>query len=261
MVKVREDMTGWNMWEHGVSDSKLTIIKQAEDYIQPNGTHIAMWLCECNCEQHKKIIIRGHDIRQGKQKSCGCIQKEIAANRCKERSKTNDYVLNLKDEHGEYGYGICFNTEAIFYFDMEDYNLIKQYCWNEHILTSGYHRIEAHDKGTNKNIKMTELIGCKNYDHEDHNPLNNRKYNLRKASQKENTRNKGISKNNKTGFIGVEFYKDVNRYRARINVDNKNKSLYYGDNKKDAIIARLKAEKEYYGEFAPQRHLFEQYGI
>ena len=31
--------------------------------------------------------------------------------------------------------------------------------------------------------------------------------------------------------------------------------------KKDAIIARLKAEKEHYGEFAPQRHLFAQYGI
>ena len=33
-------------------------------------------------------------------------------------------------------------------------------------------------------------------------------------------------------------------------------------NKHDAIIARLKAELEYYGiNFAPQRHLFEEYGI
>lgn len=31
--------------------------------------------------------------------------------------------------------------------------------------------------------------------------------------------------------------------------------------KKDAIIARLKAEKQYYGEFAPQKHLYQEYGI
>jgi len=39
--------------------------------------------------------------------------------------------------------------------------------------------------------------------------------------------------------------------------------IYIGlfDNKDDAIKARLKAEKKYFGEFAPQRHLFEQYEI
>lgn len=31
--------------------------------------------------------------------------------------------------------------------------------------------------------------------------------------------------------------------------------------KEEAIIARLKAEKEYYGEFAPQRNLWKEYGI
>ena len=33
------------------------------------------------------------------------------------------------------------------------------------------------------------------------------------------------------------------------------------DKIEDAIKARLEAEKKYFGEFAPQRHLFEQYGI
>lgn len=41
----------------------------------------------------------------------------------------------------------------------------------------------------------------------------------------------------------------------------KQKSLGKFINKKDAIVARLKAEKEYFGEFAPQRRLFEEYGI
>ena len=32
-------------------------------------------------------------------------------------------------------------------------------------------------------------------------------------------------------------------------------------NKEDAIKARLQAEATHYGQFAPQRHLFEEYGI
>lgn len=32
-------------------------------------------------------------------------------------------------------------------------------------------------------------------------------------------------------------------------------------NIQDAVYSRLKAELECYGEFSPQRHLFEEYGI
>ena len=44
-------------------------------------------------------------------------------------------------------------------------------------------------------------------------------------------------------------------------INGKNKHLYRGYNKLDAIVARLRAESIYYKEFAPQRHLFEKYGI
>lgn len=76
MVKVREDMTGWVMSEHGVSDSRLIVIRQAEDYVSPNGTHYARWLCECNCEEHNQIIARGNDIKSGHTLSCGCYHRE-----------------------------------------------------------------------------------------------------------------------------------------------------------------------------------------
>ena len=47
-----------------------------------------------------------------------------------------------------------------------------------------------------------------------------------------------------------------NRYR------NKNVlHLGYFYNINDAIIERLKAEKLYFKEFAPQQHLYEKYGI
>jgi hypothetical protein len=37
--------------------------------------------------------------------------------------------------------------------------------------------------------------------------------------------------------------------------------LGYFINKDDAIKTRLSAEAKYYGEFAPQKHLFEEYGV
>ena len=127
MVKVRENMTGWVMSEHGVPDSRLTVIQQTEDYIRPDGRHEARWLCECSC--------------------------------------------------------------------------------------------------------------------------------------KENYRNRSLPKNNTSGIIGVGWYEDKNSWRARIEVDGQSIHLGYYAKKDDAIKIRLQAENKYFGEFAPQRHLFEQYEI
>jgi hypothetical protein len=56
MVKVKEDMTGWKMWEHGVPDSRLIVIQQVEDYVDNNGNRQAQWLCECACEEHNRAV-------------------------------------------------------------------------------------------------------------------------------------------------------------------------------------------------------------
>ena len=76
MVKVKEDMTGWVMKEHGVPDSKLTVIEQADDYIRPDGRHEAQWLCKCSCNNQNTIVTLGTSIKNGSTKSCGCLQRE-----------------------------------------------------------------------------------------------------------------------------------------------------------------------------------------
>ena len=67
--------------------------------------------------------------------------------------------------------------------------------------------------------------------------------------------------NNTSGFIGVDWVKRRQGWRARIKVEKKEISLGIFANQKDAIKARLMAEKKYFGDFAPQRHLFDEYGI
>lgn len=62
-------------------------------------------------------------------------------------------------------------------------------------------------------------------------------------------------------MAGVYWDNQKNKWKATIWVNYKNKYLGRYLDKDDAIRARLKAEAKYYGEFAPQQHLYEQYGI
>ena len=253
MVKVRKDMTGWIMSEHGFPNSRIIVLEQAEDYISPQGKHQARWLCKCTCGNPNNFIVKGLELNSGDTQSCGCIRWET-------HKKYNTYQLNLKDEHGQYGIGYCSNTGHEFYFDMEDYNKIKDYCWYE-IDCGEYHTMEAWERNTNTQIKMYWLIIGKYCDHADRNAFNNRKYNLRQANASENSANRSVLLRNTSGFIGVSWDKSRNKWAAHIGAKNKKMHLGRFTNKEGAIRARLQAEKQYFGEFAPQRHLFKEYGI
>lgn len=244
MVKVKDDLTG------RVFD-RLTVIEQAEDHIKPNGTHIATWKCKCNCSDHNIVEVIGQSLKSGATQSCGCLHIE----------KLKQY--NKYDYSKEYGVGYCSNTGAEFYFDWEDFDKIKNYCWSEYVSEKGYHSLRTHIPKTHQVIKFCQLIV--DYDlaeHKDRNPLNNRKSNLRPATIQENCRNRTISIKNNSGFVGVYFDKDRSKWVATITVDYKQIKLGRFINKEDAIKTRLKAELKYFGlEFAPQRHLFKEYGI
>lgn len=257
-------MTGWIMCEHGVPDSRLTVIKQVEDYVDNYGHRQAQWLCECSCDKHNKIIVIGSKLRNNKKcvKSCGCLARELSSQRAKIIfTKTNDYTLNLEDEHGQYGIGYCTNTGGQFYFDMDDYDKIKDIAWYEKIRKDGFKKVAGTDRSTGKQVLMHTILGFKWCEHKDRNELNNRKYNLRSATNQENARNHNKQRNNTSGFIGVCFHKTYGTWRAYIMIDKKNINLGSFSNKQDAICARLRAEQRYFGEFAPQKHLFNEYGI
>lgn len=70
-----------------------------------------------------------------------------------------------------------------------------------------------------------------------------------------------VRSNNSSGFTGVYWNKQMSKWQSYIEI-NKNKiHIGYFVDKNDAIVARLQAEAKYYGEFAPQKHLFNEYGI
>lgn len=257
MVKVKEDLTGMTF-------GRLTVIKQVEDYVEPlSGKHHAQWLCQCSCEAHSLVVVQGSRLKKNNgTRSCGCLRREgLIQNNQATKKKYNTFEKRC-DENGEYYVGWTTNTNKEFYFDTEDYNKVKEYAWRETTTNNGkYHGLAARDKNTNNTILMSWLIKGKYYDHADRNPLNNRRYNLRKYTYSQNSQNRTIGSNNTSGIIGVRYRKDSQKWRATIKLNYKVKSLGTFVNKVDAIKARLYAEKELFGEFSPQKHLFEQYGI
>ena len=246
MAKNLIDLTGKQF-------GRLTVKERAKDYIDKNGKHIAQWLCECSCEEHKCVIARGSDLRSGATRSCGCLNQERI-------KKYNKYSEKLIDEHGEYYIGYCSNTNSEFYIDAEDYDTIKDYCWLE-LIHKRYHYLAAWNIGSTGNILMMHLIVGKNYDHADRNPLNNRRYNLRPCNICQNAMNSSIRINNTSGVTGVNWDKQSQKWIARIQCYGNRITLGHFENKEDAIKARLEGEAKYHKDFAPQNKLFSQYNI
>lgn len=73
------DMTGWIMKDHGVNGSRVTVIQRVEDYIGSTGFRESQW--ECLCECGTIFTARGHALRDGETRSCGCLLKETVSKR------------------------------------------------------------------------------------------------------------------------------------------------------------------------------------
>lgn len=82
-------------------------------------------------------------------------------------------------------------------------------------------------------------------DHIDHNPANSKIENLRMVEHKDNLKNQSMSKANKSGFTGVFFAKNRNKWRAVVTVNYKKIVLGHFDNFEDAVSARKTADKTF----------------
>jgi len=168
----------------------------------------------------------------------------------------NKKKLNEIKEAEDYFILYTSNGDEIL-IDTDDYEIVKDYTW--WIGAKGYAVTDVRQGDRYKRILMHRLImeprANMEIDHINHNKIDNRRSNLRECTTKENVRYARTRSDNISGVTGVGFTKRENRWRARIFVDGKEKGLGYYKNKEDAIKARLKAEKKYFGEYAYQANV------
>ncbi len=216
---------------------RLTVIKQ----IPNNENNKVRWLCQCDCGNTHITIT--HNLIKGLCRSCGCLQQEVI-------NKNQQRKYNTYDLSGEYGIGYTYKGEE-FYFDLEDYDKIKDYCWR--IDSSGY--VISTINKTHSILRFHRLVmnildNPDIYvDHIYHNKNDNRKSQLRLVTVQQNNFNVLIPKDNTSGYKGVYWHKNHNQWESLISY--KGKQIYLGlyNNIEDAIKARQEAEIKYFGEY------------
>lgn len=210
---------------------KLTVIS-FDNKIRKNNRNIYNYNCKCECGNN--IITNRRALIKNEVKSCGCLIKEKSSQNGKKRKLYNKYDIS------SYNYGIGYtNKGEEFYFDLEDYNKIKNICW--HIDSNGYVVGRYNEKYIKfhrmvMNTQENEII-----DHISHIKHDNRKNNLRIVNYSQNAMNRKSK--------GISYRKDQNKWRVYITVNHKR--IYLGNyiDKDTAILVRREAENKYFKEY------------
>lgn len=95
-----------------------------------------------------------------------------------------------------------------------------------------------------------ELSYDEKVDHINHDPLDNRRSNLRLATNSQNLFNRPMRKGNTSGYKGVTFHRSTGKWRARVGY--KNKQIYLGlfNTPEEAYKAYCNKAIELFGDFA-----------
>ena len=233
----------------GQKFGRLTVIKRGPN----NKSKNAQWWCLCDCQtnklpdEQKLTLVVGTNLTRGITKSCGCLQREIAS---ETHRKPNTY-----DWSREYGVGFTSQPDSYgryeFYFDKEDYDKIKDYTWS---FVKDYLR-DTKDRSVamHQLILSTENGFIPEHIHGSKTRNDNRKSNLRPATQMQNSMNTKLRTNNTSGVKGVHWRKDTKKWTATIWVNKKCVSLGCFVDFDDAVQARKEAEEKYFGEFSYEK--------
>lgn len=232
--------TGRQIDLSGQRYGRLLVVKRMPSKIEITGKRRGRWLCKCDCGN--ETIVDTTKLTDGTTQSCGCLRDE----RLKEALvKYNEYDLSGK-------IGICYssNTNDRILFDLEDYEKIRQYTW--HVDFYGY----AVSDTSGCTIRMQRLLcGVLDnplvvVDHMDGNTLNNQKWNLRVCKQRENSMNKRVLCNSKSGVTGVRLNPNGKSWHADIRLDDTTYNLGNYNDFSEACSVRRDAEDKLFGEYS-----------
>ena len=207
---------------------------------KPSGERNALWLCKCDCGNEK--VINRNELTSGRTKSCGCLRPRKTIKLERRKLPHNTYDLS-----GEYGIGYTSKGEE-FYFDLEDYEKIKDYYWMFN--KRGYlYAVKNRKKVIFHRYILNISDSSVDVDHIYHKKFDNRKSELRLVNRSQNSMNRSLRSDNKSGVTGVCWNRFCDKWMAYICVNNKRINLGHFDDYNEAVKIRKEAEKKYFREF------------
>jgi len=143
--------------------------------------------------------------------------------------------------------------------DDRDYDYLSQFIWK---ITHGYVNIDLQyseffddtlpENGTAMSRIILGLLPNDGFeaDHINHNLLDNRRNNLRKATHSQNQCNRTLTSKGSSKYKGVSWNKGSKKWQAQIGINKQTKYLGVFDNENHAAHVYNLAAKRYFGEFA-----------
>lgn len=138
--------------------------------------------------------------------------------------------------------------------DDEDFEFLNKYKWCAGVnRAGGVFYAKSHVNGRMQSMHRL-LLGVTDrwvlVDHINHDTLDNRRSNLRIATQKQNNQNRKSVPNSTSKYRGVSWYNRDKRWVAKIGNGENQKTLGWFKDEILAALAYNKAALERYGEFA-----------
>ncbi|MDS8476441.1 AP2 domain-containing protein [Streptococcus pneumoniae] len=196
---VKDDLTNQRF-------GRLTVLG---DVGKRTGRGRVLWHCLCECG--RVTFVQGDHLKNGRIKSCGCLNEEKKHERFKDLTNTETDNFKVIDR--------AYSKNQRVYW-----NCICKHCGN-------------HTELQSNQIERYFSCGCK------HNRSS--KERMAEISDPESLKTNKPTAKSTTGVRGVYYNKRKKRYVAYINVDKKPKYLGSSVDLKEAAEIRRKAEIEY----------------
>lgn len=168
-----------------------------------------LWHCLCECG--RVTFVQGDHLKNGRVRSCGCLNDEKRHERFKDLTNTETENFKVIDR--------AYSKNQRVYW-----NCICKHCGNHIELQSNQ-------------IERYSSCGCKRN--------RSSKERMAEISDPESLKTNKPTAKSTTGVRGVYYNKRKKRYVAYINVDKKSKYLGSSVDLKEAAEIRRKAEIEY----------------
>ena len=141
--------------------------------------------------------------------------------------------------------------------DDEDYDFLMQWKWMYNAkgpAVRSKHLYGSHDNAKRKMYYMhREIMKAKDneeVDHKNHDPLDNRKINLRICNRSQNLYNMRMNRKNTSGYKGVSWNKRRKRWMAQISIMNRTCVIGAFSAKSQAARAYNAMARKLRGDFA-----------